>query len=278
MKDLLLIDFNNLLHRGYSVHEHLSFAGKSTGGLYGFITQLATLLSAHPTTDIIVCSDSKPYLRSLIFPEYKLKRKKAKDPEKGKKLGQNSKMVVELLDLMGITLWLETGMEADDLIAAACDQYTDIYDRIIVASNDDDMYQLFRHDNIFFKSKKANKQTGLYGYDDFKEEYGGMSLRNWMRVLYMAGTHNELPGIFGIGRKTAIKIIEESRYRQVYKENQETIDLHQELIKLPYHDDLDAPEPSESGFNERKLMRWLAGYGIEYTGKMKYAFKILNGG
>ena len=95
----------------------------------------------------------------------------------------------------------------------------------------------------------------------------------------MAGTHNELPGIRGIGRKTAIKIIEEGRYRQVYKENQEIIDLHQELIQLPYHDDLDVPFCATGpGFNERKLMRWLAGYGIDYTGKMKYAFKILNEG
>jgi len=274
-----VIDFNNLLLRGYSVHEHLSFAGKSTGGLYGFVTQFATLLSSHPTTDIIVCSASKPYLRSKIFPEYKLKRKKSQDPDKGKKLGQNSKMVEEFLALLGVKLWEEKGMEADDLIAAACDDYTDSFDRIIVASNDDDMYQLFRHDNIFFKSKKANKGTGVYGYDDFIEEYDGMSLRDWMRILYMAGTHNELPGIRGIGRKTAMKIIAEGTYRRTYKEHKKILDLHKKLIRLPFLDNLDVPfSATGPGFKERELMKFLAGYGIEYTGKMKYAFKILNDG
>ena len=190
MNELLLIDLNNILHRGFSVHEHLSFAGKSTGGLFGFVGQLATLLTQHPTTDVIICGDYPPYVRSKIYPEYKLLRKKNKDPERGEKLHFNRLAVIEFVKLLGLVYWEEEGMEADDLIAAACDAYTGEYDRIVVASNDDDLYQLFRHPNIFFKSKKGNKDTGLYGIDNFSEAYPGLTIRNWTRALMMAGTHD----------------------------------------------------------------------------------------
>lgn len=276
MKELLLIDLNNILHRGFSVHEHLSFAGKSTGGLYGFVSQLATLLYNHPTRDVLICSDFPPYLRSEIYPEYKLLRKKQKDPDRQEKLHFNRLAVVKFVKMLGIQYWEEEGMEADDLIAAACEIYTDDYEQIVVASNDDDLYQLFKHGNIFFKSKKGNKRDGLYGFEDFKEEYPEITLRTWMRILMMAGTHNDVAGIRGIGFKTALKKIKNGEYRQFYKEHQEKLDLFHQVIKLPYHDNIKVPYPKYMTFNERKVMRFLAGYGIEYTGRMKQAFSILN--
>ena len=277
MKELLLIDLNNILHRGFSVHEHLSFAGKSTGGLFGFVGQLATLLSHHPTTDIIICGDSKPYLRSARYPEYKMLRKKQQDPERNEKLHFNRLAVLEFIQMLGLTYWGEEGMEADDLIAASCDEYSDTYDQIVVASNDDDLYQLFRHKNVFFKSKKGTKETGLYGWEDFQEDNPGMTLRKWMRLLMMKGTHNDVAGIKGIGPAKAEAVLREGRWKSFYAEHQEQLDLFHDIIKLPYHDDLDVHEPYNFGFNERKIMRFLAGYGIEYTSKMKQSFSILNG-
>ncbi len=277
MKELLLIDLNNILHRGFSVHEHLSFAGKSTGGLFGFVGQLATLLHHHPTTDILVCGDSKPYLRSERYPEYKMLRQKQKDPERDEQLHFNRLAIIKLLELMSVKVWGEKGMEADDLIAAACDDYSGSYDRIVIASNDDDLYQLFRHKNVFFKSKKGKKGEGLYGWEDFKEEYPGMTLRKWMRLLMMKGTHNDVAGIKGIGPAKAEAVLREGRWKEFYNKYQEQLDLFHDIIKLPYEDDLESPPPQCAGFNERKVMRFLATYGIEYTGRMKQAFSILNG-
>ena len=76
--------------------------------------------------------------------------------------------------------------------------------------------------------------------------------------------------------KTALKILEEGRFRELYDKHEEKLDLFQRVIKLPYHDDLDVPFSCSEGFNERKVMRFLAGYGIEYTGRMKQSFSILN--
>ena len=279
MKELLLIDLNNILHRGFSVHEHLSFAGKSTGGLYGFVSQLATLISNHPTQDIIVCLDAKPYLRSKRYPEYKMLRQKQKDPERDERLHFNRLAVIDFLEFMSIKVWEEKGMEADDLIAAACDDYSSSYDRIVVASNDDDLYQLFRNKNVFFKSKKGNKKgglDGLYGWEDFQEDNPGMNLRRWMRLLMMKGTHNDVAGIKGIGPAKAEAVLREGRWKEFYNQHQEQLDLFHDIIKLPYYNNLDVPFSYTSGFNERSIMKFLAGYGIEYTGRMRHAFSILN--
>lgn len=277
MKELLLIDLNNILHRGFSVHEHLSFAGKSTGGLFGFVGQLATLLHYHPSRDIIVCVDSKPYLRSERYPEYKMLRQKQKDPARDAALHFNRLAIIEFLELMSIKVWEEKGMEADDLIAAACDDYAGSSVRVIVASNDDDLYQLFRHPNVYFRSKKGDKGTGLYGWEDFQLDNPGMTLRKWMRLLMMKGTHNDVAGIKGIGPAKAAAVLREGRWKEFYNQHQEALDLFHDIIKLPYHDDLGVPILISPGFNERKVMRFLAGYGIEYTGKMKQSFSILNG-
>ena len=277
MRTLLLIDFNNVLHRGYSVHSHLSFAGKSTGGLFGFTLQLCQMLSKYSPTDIIVCKDSPPYFRSDIYPKYTQLRKKQKDPEREKDIQQNRKLVDALLNRLSITQWEEEGMEADDLIAATCDELHNKYDRIIIGSNDDDLYQLFKYDNIFFRSKKGNKDSGLYSAEDFYEDNPRMTLRKWMRLLMMKGTHNDIAGIKGIGPAKALKILEEGKWRQFYKDNKEELDLYQALIDLPYSDDLEPPDLIRDSFSERRVMNFLASNGIEYTGYMKNAFRILNG-
>jgi len=276
LKRLLLVDFNNLLYRAFNVHDSLHFAGKSTGGVYGFINQLSTLLSKYPTPHVIVCSDSPPYLRSKDYPDYKLRRARQKDPDREKAIAQNRQFALDFLELMSIDYWEEKGLEADDLIAIACKKYHKEFDQVIVASNDDDLYQLFKFGNVYFKSKKGNKESGLYGFEEFKKEYPDLSLEDWLRILTMAGTHNDLPGIRGIGEVTAFKIIREGTYRKTYRKHKKTIDLFSKLIRLPYHDDVEVPPAYAFGFNERKLMKFLAGKGIEYSGHMKKAFSIFN--
>ena len=277
MRTLLLIDFNNVLHRGFSVHSHLSFAGKSTGGLFGFTLQLSQMIGKYQPDDILVCLDSPPYFRSDVYPQYKKLRAKAKDPEREKAIGQNRKLVTQLLEELSIRTWGEEGMEADDLIAAACDKHHDDYDRIVIGSNDDDLYQLFKYENVYFRSKKGNKESGLYSADDFYEDNADMTLRKWMRLLMMKGTHNDIAGIKGIGPAKAEAVLAEGRWRKFYKENEEELDLYHSLIQLPYVNTLEVPELIRLGFNTRKLMRFLASNGIEYTGYMKNAFKTLNG-
>jgi 5'-3' exonuclease len=235
------------------------------------------MLGNYDPTGIIVCLDSPPYFRSDIYPEYKKLRKKNKDPEREKAIGQNRKLVMELLALLSIKTWGEEGMEADDLIAAACDEYNEDYDRIVIGSNDDDLYQLFKYDNVYFRSAKGNKDSGLFSLEDFYRENPTMTLRKWMRLLMIAGTHNDVAGIRGYGKKKAMDILDGGKYREFYKEYEEELDLFNALIDLPYHDDLEPPNLIRLGFSERRLMTFLATNGIEYTGYMKNAFKNLNG-
>lgn len=274
MSDLLLIDFNNLLHRGYSVHSHLEYGGKSTGAIFGFISQLSTLLSNFPTNNIIVCSDGPPYLRSERFPEYKARRRnRERDPEEEKKKRTGRRLVLDFIELANIPFWEEKGLEADDLIAAACDLYHKEFDRIIIVSNDDDLCQLFKYKNVYLKPKK-----GLRGIKDFEEEYPAISLEDWLKILAMAGTHNDLPGIKGVGIKTALKKIKDKKeYKKFYKENKKLLDLFYELIKLPYHNDLDPPPPNCLGFSNRSLIMFLAGLGIKYTHSMQESFDTIQG-
>ena len=273
MKDLLLVDMSNLLHKGFHVHSHREFAGKHTGGLFGFITQLCTLINSADYRDILICLDSGPYSRLKAYPEYKSKRKK--DPEVGAKLKESKEYILEFLDIINIQIWEEKGLEADDLIASSCAKYRRKYDRIIIASSDDDLYSLFKWHNVFLK-----KKDGLYGILDYEKDYSDIPLEDWTLISAMAGTHNDLPGLKGIGRKTAIKKLNGpvDEWEEFYKANKRYIELFHSLIKLPYEKRRAPALEERSRIKERKLMQWLATYGIQYTGAMRDAVETLNEG
>ena len=197
MRTLLIIDLNNTLIRSLAVNKELEYDGVFTGGVYGLWTQLVASIHWYKPTHILICDDTKPYLREQLFPNFKGDRKHK--PHKTDPDGfhfpevrdYNKSFCFELFDALGIPVWKIEGLEADDLIAAAVQTYINCpkeqqpYEQIIIRSNDTDLNQLLSSDDscdMVKMSKKSSYATknDLYGYEQFKEEFPDLEPEDWV--------------------------------------------------------------------------------------------------
>lgn len=273
MKTLLLIDFHNTMIRSLMVNKELSHNGEYTGGLYGVLAQIIAAIPIVKPDEILVCKDKKPYLREKYFPQFK------KDREEHRPNGgfdfytahkQNTASTLELFQHMEVPVWEIEGLEADDLIAFAVDTFIPLFDRIVILSNDSDLNQLLFYHNVFFY---RNKQ--LFGVDDFKEKYDIDPL-DWVDYTVMVGTHNGIPGVKGIGPKTAAKIIKDrDKFIELEQKYGSDFSKKRDLIILPFPyfiGEVHIPTPRPFASNIRPLIRFAESKGITFTMKMAEAF------
>lgn len=288
MSNLIIIDFYNTLTRMLSVHKHLSWEGQSTGGFYGFITQLTGLIHAADLVDkqfkVIICKDKKPYIRQKYYPEYKGDRKKNYDDPEVKAfyqaMNENAQMIKEFAELTDIPIWSIEGLEADDLITYLV--LLGLIDNAYILSNDTDLYQLFGMypilkdllGNEYSPKIHIFKKNELYTEKSFYEEFD-ISPEYWAAYTLMVGSHNNVPGIKGIGPKTATKIIKDPHKLNELISN--TPDWHDkmDLIELPcplYEPYVEIPSIKPFSVNYRLIAKFLADKGITMTARMMEAF------
>lgn len=229
MKRILIVDFSNLLYKAVAVHGNLNHNNIYTGGLYGFITQLASLHEKYKPDRIIVCKDFPPYERSKLFPQYKERRKSQKiDFELAGKRAVAMNQTLDFLKAMGIPALEIFGLEADDMIAYMCEKFLS-YD-LLIASNDDDLDQLFY---VYGGNIKMIRDGKLYSEDNFFEEYGNWSRKDYLHYMAIKGTHNGIPGVRGYGPKKAKEAIDKG-FNEELSSRIDTIRLYKKIIRLPF--------------------------------------------
>lgn len=209
MSNLLLMDQSSLMHQGFHTSGHLQHRGVETGILYGFINCLISYVKwcdkykACPIR-LVVCQDSKPYIRSEIYPEYKSNRKGNDDPGKARMFRQAFYQIVKFMDLAGIEYVGQPGLEADDIMAILAKKYHKDYTHVLLGSSDSDLNQLLDITNLTLLKGKPAALTP-YNHISFTSEYPELdSARLWHRVEALTGGHNGLPGIKTIGYKKAL--------------------------------------------------------------------------
>jgi len=266
----LLIDFQNALYKYLSINYGLEHNNIRTGGIYGFVTHFSHLINVHKPTKVIVCNDYPPYKRSVTCAEYKGDRQKLED-DLFDYIQNSKKFCYKFLEYLGIPLWFEKGFECDDLFGAYCKKFDS--ESIILSSNDNDLNQLL---NAKISIYKQNKQ---YTIDNFRQEFN-IEPDDWIKVLAMSGTHNNLKNLYkGLGIKTAIKILKDKvkmdnmlfSYKEQYENNLK-------LIKLPYDDTITIPDFGKIAIidSEREAINYLMReFGIRITSQMNESFAIL---
>lgn len=274
----LLIDTSYQIYRACAAHPDLmSVEGVYTGGLYGFLQSFGLQVRETKATHAVLCCDSKPYLRSRDYPQYKQIRKKSADEDLIRRYKETEPLVHDLMRAMGVPVWSVPGFEADDLAAHVVAHHRSRYDHIYSASNDSDLYQLF------YCRTFAVFRDQLHNVENWRTlNNRGYLPEQWMLSSALQGTHNDIEGIPGVGEKTAMKILCDPdvlmrRYRESHGD---IIDRNLRLIKLP-HDEFPRGEPVPrgiSGFDERALYRHLGRYDIECTLQMVNAFAQLSKG
>lgn len=276
---ILLVDYLSLFYRALHANPNLSFAGEHTGAAYGFLMQLCKAINDTRPDQVLVCSDSKPYFRTSDYPKYKAERgSKDRLSDAAERIAQGHAQCSKILSAMGIPYLAYAGLEADDLIAIYVKRFHNRYSRIIAASTDSDLYQLFDFKTFeLFRGK-----NGPYHCQDFRDDYG-VKPSQWVSVVALTGGHNSLPNVPGIGEKTAIRIINEKEFgdskKELLEKHKEQIYLNMRLAKLPYFRFRNwwkvKPDPAPV-YNERKLMQVLASYGIKFNPLLKNACEQLH--
>ncbi len=273
-KILLAIDLSYQTYRAAAAHPMLTSRRVFTGGLYGFFMTFAKMVRETKATHVCFCMDTKPYLRSKTYPEYKLIRKKSADPELQLRQKESMSLVLQTLEDCGLETWAIQGFESDDLIAHCVNKYRHRFHMIYAGSNDSDLFQWLHIPNFAIYTKDlASVWTSA---KLLKEQE--LTPAEFMLSTAITGTHNDVAGIMGVGPKTALKAIKDPgtmrNLRAIYSS---VIDRNLDLIKLPHADfPFAATIPMHADkFNPRQLYRSLGQYDIDVTPTIVNAFEQL---
>lgn len=273
---VLLVDLSNVTYRAVCSHAGLSHDGVQTGGVFGFLQIVCKLVNDHQATHIVVADDSKPYLRAELFPRYKGDRssiRTAATPEVRGYVSDAKAQISEVLKQVGASIARVPGYEADDIIAKACARPS--ASQYVIGSNDSDLYQCLQPEGFVSLCRKG----GLYTYEHFRAEYG-LNPDEWPRVLALAGSHNGVPGISGVGLKTAAKLVlQRATCRHVaykYRVSVEEQRLRERLATYPWRG-LPIIEGQKIRYERRRMTAWLSRrFGIEFAPYMHTAFDSLS--
>lgn len=204
MKRILVIDGNSIINRAYYGMRPLTTkSGKSTHAVYGMINIVSKQLSALKPDYAAVAFDLKaPTFRHKMFPEYKAGRHET--PEDLISQFPDAK---ECMELMGLHVLELEGYEADDIqgtIAKMAHLFPDTESYVL--SGDRDLLQLI--DDKVTVLLATNSDTKVMRQEEFREEYGICPTCFVDMKALMGDSSDNIPGVAGIGKKTAATLIQ----------------------------------------------------------------------
>jgi DNA polymerase-1 len=208
----ILVDGNGLAYRSLFAQENLSIQIKDkivfTGMPYGFLRALIDVKKQLQPDEVVVFWDSKTKRKKDIYPEYKANRK-LQFPEgmEYDDVQMSMRICRKIMRLCGIPQYMVEGEEADDLISTYTAQHHEDTD-IVVFSSDHDFYQLLRYSNVRFL-KIGHERMDMWIAQDFINKFK-FRPEYYPHYLAMIGDKTDnIPGIKGVGKKTADKLFEE---------------------------------------------------------------------
>jgi DNA polymerase I len=206
MGSYLLVDGNSLTYRAFFAlpSDMATASGQVTNAVFGFTSMLIYVIREQQPDGILVAFDRpEPTFRHESEPEYKAQREAAPDI-----LRQQMGLVRQVLDAIGIQQVEAVGWEADDLIATAADVIVERGDRVIIVTGDRDSYQLVRDPHVrVLYNKRGVSDYALYDEAGIAEKTGVTPAQYPQYAALRGDTSDNLPGVPGVGEKTAAKLI-----------------------------------------------------------------------
>ena len=203
---LMILDGNSIVNRAfYGVRPLTAPDGTPTNAVFGFLNILQRMLDEQTPDAVCVCFDMKaPTFRHKAYEGYKAQRKGM--PEE---LAAQMPVLKETLDAMGIRRYEQEGYEADDILGTASRVCAEAGWDCVVVTGDKDSLQLITDSTTVcnVKSRMGQTETIHYTPEVFREEYGfAPPLMVDLKAL-MGDSSDNIPGVPGIGEKTALDLI-----------------------------------------------------------------------
>ena len=254
---LIVIDSNALLHRAFhALPPFKTKAGQETGAIYGYLTILFKAIKDLNANYIVATFDTKaPTFRHEKFKDYKAQR-----PTTPSGIISQIPVAKEVLSAFKIPVFAKEGVEADDLIATICtmapkqEGNLEIY----ILTGDLDNLQLVNDKVRVYTSGKGIKDTVIYDINKVRERFGvEPGQMNDFKALTGDASDN-IPGVEGIGKKTAAEIIQKygniknlyeelatdtavlkPKVKEALKKNKENALMSRELVEMKKDVDID---------------------------------------
>lgn len=236
------MDGHSLAYRAFFALPAENFttsSGQPTNAVYGFASMLANTLRDEAPTHFAVAFDvSRKTWRSEEFPEYKANRSKTPDEFKGQ-----VELIGELLDAMHAHRFAIDGFEADDVIATLATQAEEAGFEVLIVTGDRDSFQLIsEHTTVLYPTKGVSELT-RFTPEKVQEKYGLTPAQYPDFAALRGDPSDNLPGIPGVGEKTAAKWINQfgsfadlvERADEVKGKVGENLRAHLDSVKLNRH-------------------------------------------
>ena len=203
---IMVIDGNSILNRAfYGIRQLTNHEGLPTNAVYGFLATLFKLQDEEQPDRTIVCFDVKEKtFRHLKFDTYKATRKGMPD-----ELAAQLPITKQVLDALGVTRCELAGYEADDLLGTISRRADEHGDTCVVVTGDRDSLQLVGGGTTVMLVSTRMGQTTYQTYDTaaFREKYGFDPIRLIDLKALMGDSSDNIPGVPGIGEKTAMQLL-----------------------------------------------------------------------
>ena len=203
--EFLILDGHSLAYRafhGLPVENFATSSGQHTNAVYGFVSMLVNVLKDRKPSHLVVAFDvSRKTFRSEKYPEYKATRAKTPPEFKGQ-----VELIKQVLESLNICVVEADGFEADDILATlakACDF------PVSIISGDRDSFQLVDERVTILYPRKGMSDLVLMTPDSVFEKYGVTPVQYRTLAALVGETSDNLPGVPGVGPKTAAKWIAE---------------------------------------------------------------------
>ena len=202
MEKLVLIDGNSLINRAFYAMPVLTTKdGTPTNAVYGFMNMFFKMLSEIKPKYVAVAFDLKaPTFRHKMFAEYKGTRKPM--PEE---LRPQIPLLKELLRDMGICVFEKEGVEADDIIGTVAKK-TSV--KTYIFTGDKDSFQLVDDETEVHFTKRGITDVEVYDVNNFTKKTGLVPSQIIELKALMGDSSDNIPGVAGVGEKTALTLLQ----------------------------------------------------------------------
>ncbi len=201
---LFLVDGNSFCYRAfYAIPNLTNSKGEPTNAIYGFATMMRKLMEEQKPGYAAICFDRKePTFRHEQYKEYKAHRKPM--PEE---LVKQIEPIKEFCRLSNWTIFEKAGYEADDVIGTLARRGEEEGCQVFIITGDKDAFQLV---NDRIKILQPHKENLVYDAEKVRERFSGLGPDKIVDILALMGDASDnIPGVPGIGEKTAMKLVQE---------------------------------------------------------------------
>lgn len=205
---VFVLDGDNLVHRVYHSHAVDGYTapdGTPLNAVIGWVRSIRRLrgfMGRIQSRWIVPCFDSRPSWRTGVWPQYKADRSE-RDPA----LEAQWPLIDEACAALGLQPQRHPGLEADDLVASWTEALVERGCSVVIVSNDKDLLQLVRPG--VRQMRRENGEIVLLGPDQVRARFGVAPDRLGDLLALTGDASDGIPGLAGVGRKTAAKILAE---------------------------------------------------------------------